>query len=58
MTPSGEEEGKLWLSNGASAKFDLEYAVRPVVYLEKDVYVVGGSGDGRTRETAYEISIR
>lgn len=57
MTPNKNSTDGIWLSNGKTANFDEEYAVRPVVYLQSEVYVVGGSGDGRTRETAYEIAI-
>ena len=55
MTPNGT--GELWLSNGKNAKYDMEFAVRPVVYLQSEVYIIGGKGDGRSRETAFEIAV-
>ena len=58
ITPaSTKDEKQVWLSNGEVSTIDQEHAVRPVIYLKDKVYVVGGSGDGRTRETAYEISV-
>lgn len=57
ITPNGSNSNELWLSNGKSTSFDTEYAVRPVIYLQGEVYIIGGSGDGRSRETAYEISV-
>ncbi len=55
MTPNGEN--KLWLSNGITSTTDEEHSVRPVIYLQSEVYVVGGSGNGRTRNTAFEVAI-
>ena len=52
---SSIEDKQVWLSNGQKATIDQQYAVRPTIYLKNRVYVIGSSGDGRTRETAYEI---
>ena len=52
---SSIEDKQVWLSNGQKATIDQQYAVRPTIYLNSKVYIVGLSGDGRTRETAYEI---
>lgn len=58
LTPASKiEDGEVWLSNGESSLITSEYAIRPTIYLKSKVYIIGNSGNGRTRETAYSIEV-